>query len=100
MSKICPILSVDSLEHKEKLYFLDQHQNSNGLHVINSRTNSNLNLPRILKGSNLSGKSDKFSKILSSHSTLEYEFTLPHLYSNIGSSFTSGKKVLSLFHTA
>jgi hypothetical protein len=100
MSKICPILSVDSLEHKEKLYFLDQHQNPNGLHVINSRTNSNLNLPRILKGSNLSRKSDKFSKILSSHSTLEYEFTLTHLYSNIGSSFTSGKKVLSLFHTA
>jgi hypothetical protein len=36
-------------------------------------------------------KSDKFSKILSLHDTLEYESILTHLYSNIGSSFTSGK---------
>jgi hypothetical protein len=35
-------------------------------------------------------KSDKFSKIPSSHDILEYEFILTHLYSNIG---------LSLFHT-
>jgi hypothetical protein len=32
-------------------------------------------------------KSDKLSKIPSSHAILEYEFTLTHLYSNIGSSF-------------
>jgi hypothetical protein len=36
-------------------------------------------------------KSDKFLKILSSHDILEYNFTLTHLYSNIGSFFTSGK---------
>jgi hypothetical protein len=36
-------------------------------------------------------KSDKFFKIPSSHDTLEYNFTLTHLYSNIGSLFTSGK---------
>jgi hypothetical protein len=27
MSKICQILQVDSLRHKEKLYFLDQLEN-------------------------------------------------------------------------
>jgi hypothetical protein len=32
----------------------------------------------------------KFPKILSWHDILEYEFTLTHLCSNIGSSFTSG----------
>jgi hypothetical protein len=39
-------------------------------------------------------KSDKFSKILSSHGILEYEFRLSHLYSKIGSSFTGGRKDL------
>jgi hypothetical protein len=39
-------------------------------------------------------KSDKFSKIPSSQDILEYEFILTHLYSNIGSSFTSGKRDL------
>jgi hypothetical protein len=42
-------------------------------------------------------KHDKFSKIPSSHSIVEYEFTLTHLYSNIGSSFTSGKRYLVYF---
>jgi hypothetical protein len=37
-------------------------------------------------------KSDKFSKIPSSHDIFEYEFIMTHLYSNIGSSFTSGKR--------
>jgi hypothetical protein len=36
------------------------------------------------------GKYDKLSKIPSSHDILECEFRLTHLYSNIGSSFTSG----------
>jgi hypothetical protein len=36
-------------------------------------------------------KSSKFTNILSSHDLPEYEFRLTHLYSNIGSSFTSGK---------
>jgi hypothetical protein len=44
-------------------------------------------------------KSDKFLKILSSHDILEYNFTLTHLYSNIGSFFTSGKNDLVKFHT-
>jgi hypothetical protein len=39
-------------------------------------------------------KSDKFSKIPSSHGILECEFILTHLYSKIGSSFTSGRKDL------
>jgi hypothetical protein len=42
-------------------------------------------------------KSDKFSKTPSSHGVLEYEFVLMHLYSNIGSSFTSGKRDLVYF---
>jgi hypothetical protein len=42
-------------------------------------------------------KSDKFSKIPYSHSILEYEFTLTHLFSNIGSSFKSGKMYLVYF---
>jgi hypothetical protein len=42
-------------------------------------------------------KSDKFSKVSSAKDTLEYNFTLAHLYSNIESFFTSGK--MTLFHT-
>jgi hypothetical protein len=42
-------------------------------------------------------KSDKFLKILSSHDILEYNFTLTHFYSNIGSFFTSGKNDLVKF---
>jgi hypothetical protein len=49
MSKIHLLLEVGSLKHKEQLYVLAQLQNLNGLQVINSGTNSNLNLPRILK---------------------------------------------------
>jgi hypothetical protein len=37
-------------------------------------------------------KSDKFSKIPSSHDILEYEFRLTNLYSNIESYFTRGKR--------
>jgi hypothetical protein len=42
-------------------------------------------------------KSDKFSKIPSSHDILEYKFILTHLYSNIESSFISGKRTLVYF---
>jgi hypothetical protein len=49
MSTIYQILPVNSLEHKEQLYFLDQLQNPTELQVINSGTNSNLNFPRFLK---------------------------------------------------
>jgi hypothetical protein len=42
-------------------------------------------------------KSDKLSKTPSSHSILEYEITLTHLYSNIGSSFTTGNRYLVYF---
>jgi hypothetical protein len=42
-------------------------------------------------------KSDKFSKIPHSHDILEYEFILTHLYSNIESSFTSGRRDLVYF---
>jgi hypothetical protein len=40
------------------------------------------------------GNFDKFSKIPSSHDIPEYKFILTHLYSNIRSSFTSGKRDL------
>jgi hypothetical protein len=40
------------------------------------------------------GKFDNLSKIPSSHDILEYEFRLTHLYSNVGSSFTSRKETL------
>jgi hypothetical protein len=33
------------LKYKEELYVLDQLQNLEGLQVINSGTNSNMNLP-------------------------------------------------------
>jgi hypothetical protein len=56
MSKIHQLLQVDSLKHKEKVYILYQLRNLTGLQVINSGTNSNLNLPRILKECKLSGK--------------------------------------------
>jgi hypothetical protein len=49
MFKIYQILSIDSLKHKVKLYFWDELQNPTRLLVINSKTNSNLNLPIILK---------------------------------------------------
>jgi hypothetical protein len=42
-------------------------------------------------------KPDQFRKILSSHGILKYNFTLTHLYSNIGSFFTSGKNDLVKF---
>jgi hypothetical protein len=42
-------------------------------------------------------KSDKFSKIPSSYDILEYDFVFTHLYSNIGSSFTSGRRDLVYF---
>jgi hypothetical protein len=42
-------------------------------------------------------KSDNFSKIPSSQDILEYEFILTHLYSNIRSSFTGGRKDLVYF---
>jgi predicted transcriptional regulator len=44
MSKIPQILQVDILKHREKLYLLDQLQNTTVLQVINSEINSNLNL--------------------------------------------------------
>jgi hypothetical protein len=39
----------------------------------------------------------KFPKILSWRDIIEYEFTLAHLCSNIGSSFTCGNKYLVNF---
>jgi hypothetical protein len=50
MSKDTKTLHTHILKQKEKLYFLDQLKNTSGLHVTNSITNSNLNLPLILKG--------------------------------------------------
>jgi hypothetical protein len=50
MSKIHQILHRDSCKHKKQLSFLAQLQSHSGFHVTNSGTNSNLNLPWILKG--------------------------------------------------
>jgi hypothetical protein len=67
----------------------------------NSQQNFNYEFRKQIKfefGLNFNGvqtfleKSDKFSKIPSSHDIVEYEFILTHLYSNIGSSFTSEKR--------
>jgi hypothetical protein len=53
-----------------------------------------LNFKRV---QNFLKKSDKFSKIPSSHDILEYEFILTQLYSNIRGSFTSGNMYLVYF---
>jgi hypothetical protein len=45
MSKSTQIFEVYSMKQKEQLYLLDQLQIPSGLYVINSGTNSNLNLP-------------------------------------------------------
>jgi hypothetical protein len=42
-------------------------------------------------------KSDKFYKITYPDPILDYKFTLTHLYSNIGSFFTSGNRYLVYF---
>jgi hypothetical protein len=42
-------------------------------------------------------KSDKFYKIPYPHSILDYQFILTHLYSNIGSFFTSGNRYVVYF---
>jgi hypothetical protein len=50
MSKLHQFLQIDRLKHKEKLSFLAQLQIPLGFQVTISGTNSNLNLPLILKG--------------------------------------------------
>jgi hypothetical protein len=45
MSKFLQIFQVSFLEYKEQLFLLDKLQNHEGLQVINSGINSNLNLP-------------------------------------------------------
>jgi hypothetical protein len=42
-------------------------------------------------------KSNKFYKISYPHPIIDYKFTLTHLYSNIGSFFTSGNMYLVYF---
>jgi hypothetical protein len=72
MYKIYQTLHRDSLEHEEQLSFLSQLQIPSEFKVINSGTNSKLNIPQILKGSKpFWKKSDKFLKILSSHDIVE-----------------------------
>ncbi len=64
----------------------------NRIQVIKFGTPSTLNLSLNFKGvQTFLEKSDKFSKIPCLLDILEYNFTLTHLYSNIGSFFTSGK---------
>jgi hypothetical protein len=74
------------LEHEEQLSFLSQLEIPSKFKVINSGTNSKLNIPRILKGSKpFWKKSDKFSKIPCLLGILEYNFTLTQLYSKFES---------------
>jgi hypothetical protein len=72
---------------------LDKLQIPSGLQVTNSGTNTNLNFSLNFKGvQTFLEKSDKFSKIPTLHDILKYEFIMTHFYSNIGSSFTSGRR--------
>jgi hypothetical protein len=50
MTKIHQPSQGDSLKHKKQLSLLAQLQIHSGFQVTNSGTNSNLNLPLILKG--------------------------------------------------
>jgi hypothetical protein len=70
--------------------FLSELQIPKGLQVINSGTKFKIETSSNFKGvQTFLEKSDKFYKILSSQSSLEDNFTFAHLYSNIGSFFTS-----------
>jgi hypothetical protein len=92
MSKIHQILQVDSLKHKKQLYFLSQLQILSKIIFYKFwnkfKFESSLNFKGV---QTFLEKSDKFSKIPSSHDILQYEFRLTHLYSNIKSFFTSEK---------
>jgi hypothetical protein len=50
MSKISETFLGDQKDNKKQLSFLGPLPNPSVLHVINSGTNSKLNIPRILKG--------------------------------------------------
>jgi hypothetical protein len=98
MSKFVYILCKDSLKHKKQLSFLSKLQIPSGLQVKNSGTKINFEYSSNFKGvQTFLKKSNKFFKIPSSHDTFEYNFTFTHLYSNIGSFFTSGKNDLVKF---
>jgi hypothetical protein len=98
MYKIHQTLHRDSLKHKEQLSFLSQLQIPSKLQVKNYGTKIKFESSSNFKGvQTFLEKSDKFLKILSSHDILEYNFTLTHFYSNIGSFFTSGKNGLVKF---
>jgi hypothetical protein len=101
MSKILEILQGDSLKHMEQLYLLAQLQTCSTCQVTNSITNSNLNLPWILKGFK------PFMKNLLN----SLKFHLQMLYLNINLHWLTciklkywmfhykWGKVISLFHT-
>jgi hypothetical protein len=89
-SKIHQTLHRDILKDKEQLSFLSQLQIPSELQVKNSGTKINFESSSNSKGvQTFLKKSGKFFKIPSSHGILKYTFKLAHLYSNIGSSFTS-----------
>jgi hypothetical protein len=98
MSKIHRLLHRDSWKHRKQISFLEQLQIPLEFQVTISRTNSKLKLPWILKGfKHFWKKSNKFYKIPCPHPILYYKFTLTHLYSNIGSFFTSRNRYLVYF---
>jgi hypothetical protein len=98
VSKIHQSLQVDSLKHKEQLYFFGPTSNSLRIERYKFYNKFKFESPLNFKGvQTFLEKSNKFSKIPSSHYILEYEFILTYLYSNIGNSFTSVKRDLVYF---
>jgi hypothetical protein len=86
------------VEHYEQIFLLGWLPIPNQLQVINSGTKIKIETSSNFKGfQTFMEKSDNFYKILSSQAWLEDNFTLAHLYLNIGSSFTSEKKDLVKF---
>jgi hypothetical protein len=92
-------LQGSRFEPNEQLFSLSQLQVLSGSYVINFGTNSNLNLPWILKGfkgvQTFWEKSGKFIRSLSWSDLPKYEFSWPHLYAGKWSFYTSVP--LSLF---
>jgi hypothetical protein len=76
-------------ENFKQLYLLTELQIPTGYHVINFGSNSNLNIPWILKGFKPCEKSSKFTKILSWLLIHKSEFSCAHLYAINWSLYTS-----------
>jgi hypothetical protein len=98
MSKIIEAWHGARVDPSQQLIPLGPLPILNRIQVIKLGTTSTLNLSLNFYGvQTFLEKSDKFSKIPCLLDILEYNFILNHLYSNIGSFFTSGKNDLVKF---